>query len=115
MLGVAKIDDGVVPKTRTNPHMNYFNTPMDNDDAIDKLLSELTNIKMNQNNSQNSNDANVSKTFVLDNKWNNTKSTYLKLSSRKSKQALHRLNSQIKEAINYEADLEFILINRFMP
>ena len=103
VLGIAKIDDGVVPEISTNPFMNYFKIPMDNNNTIDKLLSELINIKMNQNNSQNSNDANASKTFILDNKWNNTKSICLKLSSGKSKQALCRLNSQIKEVINYEA------------
>ena len=63
--------------------MNYFKAPMHNDDTTDKLLLELTNIKMNQNNSQNSNDANASKTFVSHGKWNNTKSRHLKMSSGK--------------------------------
>lgn len=59
---------------------------------------------MNQNNSKNSNGTNASKTFIVRDKWNNTKSTYLKLLSEKSKQALLRPNSQIKETINYDAE-----------
>lgn len=36
VLGIAKIDDGAVPEISTNPFMNYFNMPMDNEEKINK-------------------------------------------------------------------------------
>ena len=85
VLGIAKIDDGIVLEIRTNLFINYFKILMDNSNTIGNLLSELISIKMNQNSSKNTNNMSVSKAFILDNKYNNTKLVCLKLSSRKSK------------------------------